>query len=269
MPADGQPSSGYLVETAGARLLLDCGPGTAVALSAIMAPSNLDAVVVSHFHSDHCYDLLPMGKSILSGQLKVQGGPRPLTDACQPVELYAPAGESELFDRWAGLFPVTTMPMLDRAFELAFKVREYRDGDSASVGDCQLSLRELRHVRTNCGVRIESPSGILVYSGDTGMTPALVELAEGADMLLCEATLSEPDRGEHGHLCAAEAGQIAAAAGVGELVLTHFASTEPDWLSSLTRAAATEFAGPIRLAAPGLRVPVRPGMREFSLDETG
>jgi ribonuclease BN (tRNA processing enzyme) len=234
-----------------------------------MRPSQLDAVVVSHFHSDHCYDLLPIGKSMLSDMLKVQGGPRPVAEASQPVELYVPADTSDLFQRWADLFPVTTMPILDRAFEIAFAMREYRDGDRAKVGDCDLSLRELLHARTNCGVRIESPSGTLVYSGDTGMTTALVELSKDADMLLCEATLSEPDRGEHGHLCAAEAGQIAAAAGVGELVLTHFASTEPDWLASLTRSAAAEFAGPIRLATPGMRVPVRPVTRELSLDETG
>jgi ribonuclease BN (tRNA processing enzyme) len=85
-------------------------------------------------------------------------------------------------------------------------------------------------------------------------------VAAGADMLLCEATLSEPDRSAHGHLSAAEAGQVAAAAEVGELVLTHFASVQPDWLGALTRAAA-EFAGPIRLAAPGLRVPVTQAVR--------
>ncbi|HEX3778392.1 MAG TPA: MBL fold metallo-hydrolase [Pseudonocardiaceae bacterium] len=255
-PADGQPSSGYLVETAGARLLLDCGPGIAVALSERVTPWTLDGVVISHLHSDHCYDLLPIGKSILSSTLEVPGGPRRRAERPRSVPLLAPAGSSELFARWAKLFPVTTIPMLDRAFETGFDVREYYDGASYRIGDCAISLRELKHVRTNCGIRVESPTGTLVYSGDTGMTPALVELAAGADVLLCEATFSEPDRSEHGHLAAAEAGQVAAEAGVGELVLTHFASTEPQWLASLPRAAATEFDGPIRLAAPGLRIPV-------------
>jgi ribonuclease BN (tRNA processing enzyme) len=258
-----------VVETAGARLLLDCGPGAAVALSAHVPPWTLDAVVVSHLHSDHCYDLLPIGKSILASAMEVPGGPRRKVERSCPVPLFAPAGSTELFARWAGLFPVTTMPMLDRAFEMAFDVREYHDGANYTIGDCDIALRELRHVRTNCGVRIESPTGTLVYSGDTGMTPDLVELAEGADMLLCEATLSEPDRSAHGHLSAGQAGEVAAAAGVGELVLTHFASSEIDWLSSLTRAAAAEFNGPIRLAAPGLRVPVTQAIRVFSVDETG
>lgn len=260
-PADGQPSSGYLVETEGARLLLDCGPGTAVALSARVAPWTLDAVVISHLHSDHCYDLLPIGKSILASTLEVPGGPRRRTELSCSVPLLAPAASAELFVRWAELFPVTTMPMLDRAFETGFDVRMYHDGASYRIGDCTISLRELRHVRTNCGIRVESPAGTLVYSGDTGMTPALIELAEGADVLLCEATLSEPDRGEHGHLSAGEAGQVAAQAGVGELVLTHFASTEAHWLASLTRAAAAEYAGPIRVAAPGLSMPVSSALR--------
>ena len=66
MPANGQASSGYLVTTDTATLLLDCGPGVATALGAVTAPDQLSAVIVSHLHLDHCYDLLPVGKSLLS-----------------------------------------------------------------------------------------------------------------------------------------------------------------------------------------------------------
>jgi ribonuclease BN (tRNA processing enzyme) len=258
MPAEGQPSSGYLVDTAGARLLLDCGPGVATALSAVARPETLDAVVISHFHSDHCYDLLPVGKSLLGALLEVQGGPRSRAGEFRPVPLYVPAGSHDLFARWAALFPVTTLPLLNRAFEVGFDVREYRPGDSFTVGDCTVSLHELRHVEPNCGIRVAGPAGTLAYTGDTGMTPALKELAAGADLLLAEATLTEPDRSAHGHLSAAEAGQVATAAGVGSLVLTHFASGAPDWVDRLARDAAAEFTGPVHLATAGLRIPVLP-----------
>ena len=257
MPADGQPSSGYLVETAGARLLLDCGPGTAVALSALAPPTSLDAVVITHFHSDHCYDLLPIGKSLLNGLVEVQGGPPRHTGEFRPVPLYVPSGARELFATWASLFPVTTLPLLDRAFEVAFDVREYTPGTSFQVGDCTVTPRELRHVLPNCGLRVESPSGSLAYTGDTGVTPALTELAAGVDVLLAEATLAEPDHSDHGHLSGTDAGRTAHAAGVGELVLTHFASGEPEWLAHLAKTAANEYPGPVRQASPGLTVAVR------------
>ncbi len=254
MPADGQPSSGYLVETAGARLLIDCGPGIAVALSAVVPPSSLDAVVISHFHSDHCYDLLPIGKSLLNCLIEVQGSPPRRDVAFRPLPLYVPSGARELFDRWSSLFPVTTLPLLDRAFEVAFDVHEYTPGASFQVGDCTIEPRALRHVLPNCGVRVEAPCGSLAYTGDTGVTPDLVELASGVDLLLAEATLSETDRSDHGHLSGADAGRTASAAGVRELVLTHFASNDPEWLSHLSKTAAEEFAGPVHLGFPGLKV---------------
>jgi ribonuclease BN (tRNA processing enzyme) len=61
MPAGGQASSGYLVATSRCRVLLDCGPGVAAALSAHGGAGGLDAIVVTHLHPDHCYDLLPIG----------------------------------------------------------------------------------------------------------------------------------------------------------------------------------------------------------------
>ncbi|MEU5695133.1 MBL fold metallo-hydrolase [Actinosynnema sp. NPDC020468] len=257
MPADGQPSSGYLVRTDHASVLLDCGPGIATALSAHTAPWLLDAVVISHFHSDHCYDLLPIGKSLLNRLVEVPGGPLRPDTAFRPVPLYVPCGAAELFERWSTLFPVTTMPLLDKAFEVAFEVHEYQPGDRFEVGDCTVELRELRHVRPNCGVRLTSPTGCLAYTGDTGPTPALAELAAGADVLLAEATLTQPDPTAHGHLSGADAGTAATEAGAGHLVLTHFASGEPEWQESLHKAAAKEFPGRITLATPGLTLPVR------------
>lgn len=252
MPADGQASSGYLVETAQARILLDCGPGVALALSSVIRPAALDAVVISHFHTDHCYDLLPVGKALLSLLTTFPGGPEVDADEFRPVRLFAPVGAPDRFLRWASLFPVAGSRLLDRAFEVAFDVCEYKPGDRVTIGDCELEMHELRHVEPSCGVRVSGPSGTLAYTGDTGVTDAAVVLAQGADLLLAEATLSATDRTEHGHLSGGDAGRIAARAGVGELMLTHFASVQEDWLRDLQAAAVAEFPGPVRLARPGL-----------------
>lgn len=256
MPADGQASSGYLVETASARLLLDCGPGIATALTAVVDPTELDAVVISHLHADHCYDLLPIGKSLLSAAMHFPGGPDVRRSEVRPVTLFVPAGARELFDRWAGLFPVTTMPLLDKAFERAFDVREYEPGDRFEVGDTTIGLHELRHVLPNCGIRVEAGGVTLAYTGDTGVTDEAVKLAANADLLLAEATLSQPDRTEHGHLSGGDAGRIAARAGARELALTHFACTERHWLGHLRDDAASAFSGPVRLVRSGERIRV-------------
>jgi ribonuclease BN (tRNA processing enzyme) len=269
MPANGQPSSGYLIATDAATILLDCGPGIATALSAVSAPAALSAVIVSHLHLDHCYDLLPVGKSLLTRALRY---PR-AGDALQQwadldaVPLYVPAGAAAVLGRLAALFPVATAPVLDRTFDLAFDVREYQPGARFAVGDMTVTLHELRHSAPNCGIRVESPDGCLAYTGDTGVTPGLLPLAAGADLLLAEATLTATDHGPHGHLSAADAARAARDACVKSLVLTHFPSAEPGWLLARRDEAAREFAGAIHLARPGATFEIGQG-RAVPRDES-
>jgi len=253
MPANGQPSSGYLVATSEATILLDCGPGIATALGAVAAPHELSAVIVSHLHLDHCYDLLPLGKSLLARALRYpRAGEAPQAWAdIDAVPLYVPASAAAVLGQLAALFPVTTAPVLDRTFDLAFDVREYEPGTRFTVGDMTVSLHELRHSAPNCGIRIESAEGCLAYTGDTGVSPGLLPLAAGTDLFLAEATLSATDHGPHGHLSAADAARAARDAGASALVLTHFPSAEPDWLLARRDEAAREFAGNIHLARPG------------------
>ena len=266
MPADGQASSGYLVRAGATTLLLDCGPGVATAYSAATTPAELTAVVISHLHSDHCYDLLPLGKALLGARIAAIVAERGGTsfdagrlldrDGAGGVPLYVPEGGREVLGRLAALFPVTTLPVLDRAFEIGFDVREYRPGEQIELPDCRISLHPLRHAAPNCGVRIETASATLAYTGDTGMTDALDPLAHDVDMLLAEATLDATDTSGHGHLSAADAGRVAQRNGVRELVLTHFSSADSAVLDARRRAAATEFSGLIRIAGPGLRFPI-------------
>ena len=94
-----------------------------------------------------------------------------------------------------------------------------------------------------------------MYSGDTGPCPALVELAGGADALLCEATWPHTGVwGEDGgpppgvHLSGRQAGEHAAAAGVGRLLITHV----PAWFvgEELLAEAKEVFDGPVDLVTP-------------------
>jgi ribonuclease BN (tRNA processing enzyme) len=241
MPADGWPSSGYLVTTPTSRILLDCGPGVAAALSSHGGGGSLDAIVISHLHPDHCYDLLPVGTSLLR------------TPRSGAVRLYVPEGGPTLLDDLAKVFPLRSGPGEVPPFHEAFVVIEYRPGDMIHVGDCALRFYGLRHTVANCGVRIQSGSATLAYTGDTGPTGQLLSLARGADLLLAEATLAEPEAGDYGHLCAADAARVAAEAGVGQLVLTHLGSTAEDWVATQQAHAERHFLGPVNVARPGIR----------------
>jgi ribonuclease BN (tRNA processing enzyme) len=61
-----------------------------------------------------------------------------------------------------------------------------------------------------------------------------------------------------GHLCAADAARVAIGAGVGQLVLTHLGSVDPQWAQARKSEASRLFTGPVHLARPGQRYLVRP-----------
>jgi len=98
--------------------------------------------------------------------------------------------------------------------------------------------------------RFEHGGQVLTYSGDTGESPVLVELARSADILLCEAGFpDQPGLPPGLHLTGRQAGRHASAAGAGHLILTHL-YPDNDAALSLAEAQST-FQGPISLAAPG------------------
>ncbi|MFC5828006.1 MBL fold metallo-hydrolase [Nonomuraea insulae] len=252
MPSGGVASSGYLVTTGATRLLLDCGPGVATALGGVVRPESLSGVVISHLHIDHCYDLLPLGRRILSDQLTDPFAVHDVGALRPAIPLYVPVGGRDLLRAMAALFPLSTAPILDRVFELALDVREYRPGEVLEIGDCHVGLHALRHALPNCGSRIRGPAGILAYTGDTGVTDALHALAADADLLLAEATLDRTDISRHGHLSAADAARAAQAAGAAQLMLTHLPDDNATGHETRRAEAKLHFDGPVHIAAPGL-----------------
>src|SRR5258707_12590172 len=100
------------------------------------------------------------------------------------------------------------------------------------------------HPTESYGMRITDPSGAaLVYSGDTGFCDALIDLARGADVFLCEASWTHsPARPPKLHLSGTEAGRAAAQAGVGELLVTHIPPGAAG--ADVPRAAEARVGGP-------------------------
>lgn len=267
MPVNGEASSGYLVRHNDLTLMLDAGPGTAVRLSTTLAANPLSGVFISHQHSDHIYDLLPIGKMLLSSRIAVNEltGTMQFDDSLPRVPLFVPQGAKRALSQLAALFPVTTHPVLDRAFELAFDLHEYEPGETHQLGDLSLRFELLNHVSPNCGIRIDSADRSLVYTGDTGVTDMLPELASGAGTLLSESTLRSTDETGHGHLSSEEAGRAAHDAGVAELILTHFSTTNPVDHAWHRQAAETVYSGRVSVASPGSTVTIAPTTRTSPL----
>jgi len=232
-PGPDSPASCYLLEAEGFRLVLDLGNGALGALQRHTELFGVDAICVSHLHADHCVDL---GTYWVARQYSAHG-PRP------PIPVHGPRGTAERVAAFGGEDTA--------AVRARFAFRDLVPG-SFELGPFRLTADHMRHPVETFGFRVEHGGWRLAYSADTGESDALVRLAEGADLLLCEASFLEgPDvRPLDLHLTARQAAVHASRAGVGRLVLTHLVPWND---RELTLAeAAGSYQGPLSLARSGL-----------------
>jgi ribonuclease BN (tRNA processing enzyme) len=227
-PSTDNPCSGYLVSNHDTRVWMDAGTGTLGPLQRHTTLQDLDAIWISHLHADHSADLLTAYYALLFADVE-----RP------PLPLFGPPG---IADRLAGF--LTNGPRRSPVEE-AFEITELHDGHQATIGSMHLTTAAVEHGIPAFAVRIEAGSS-LTYSGDTAPCESLVELARGTDTLLCEA--ESPTKSDVHHTPEG-AGETAAAAGAGRLIVTHVGRflTPQD---ALSRASAS-FHGPVDYAVPG------------------
>ena len=231
-PGPGGPCSGYLVEHDGYRLVLDLGAGALGQLQLHCGLLDVDAIYITHLHADHCIDLVAYS---YARRYHPAGVPPRL-----PV--YGPAGTSE---RISNSFE---SPPLDGLIEV-FDFRETGCGQ-LQLGPFSVTTSVMSHPVECHAVRLEVDGRSLVYSADTGESDALVELARGCDVFLCEASwLSDREHPAGVHLTGRQAAEHAKRAGVATLLLTHVVAFF-DPLEVLAEAKAA-YDGDIALARCG------------------
>ena len=234
-PTAGQACSGYLLEHDGFLLLIDPGYAVLPRLLQLAEPEDVDAVLISHGHPDHCADLSPLLRA------------RALRDD--------PAAALPVFALPGALDAVLA---LDRPGLLgdAIDLRTFEAGASFAIGPLEVESRALPHSVPNAGVRLAAAGRSIAYTGDAAPDPALVDLARNADVLLAEASFIDAVPGEDQPTLssARDSGRQATEAGVGTLVLTHLLPGTDRRRSAA--AARAEFGGPVRVARPGLTMSV-------------
>jgi ribonuclease BN (tRNA processing enzyme) len=163
------------VRAEGSHVLLDCGATSLVAMKRLgVDPGSVDAVLVSHLHGDH-FGGLPF--LVLDGQfsrrekdLVVAGPPGVRDRTLQAMEvLYH--GSSKV----------------QRRFEVRFV--ELAEREETGIGDVAVTAFRVPHGSgaPAYALRLSCAGRIVAYSGDTEWSEALVEVARGADLFICEA----------------------------------------------------------------------------------
>jgi ribonuclease BN (tRNA processing enzyme) len=233
-PGPESACSAYLVEAEGFRLLIDFGSGSLTALQRYVGLHAVDAIMLTHLHCDHMLDAC----TYVVVRRYAPDGPLPA------LPVYAPAGAAE---RISAAYSADSEPVDD-----VYTFYGLQPG-TFPIGPFAVTVDRVNHPIETYGVRLEHGGRVLTYSSDTAPCEALLRLAQGADLFLCEASyLDGADNPPDLHLTGGEAGEAATKADVGKLLLTHLV---PAWGSeaSTVEAAAAAYAGPVEIVRPGAR----------------
>lgn len=244
----------HLVEAGGVKVLVDCGSGVSQRLVAAgHAGAHIDALIVTHEHSDHLVDFYQL---IVSSWH--QGRNRPWRVLAPAPALANMRGQYEAFAR-------------ERALRIAFEKRpdatgldvvfeELREGPVPGLDALSVNAFLVDHkpVEPAFGLSLSANGSRIVFSGDTRLTPSLEQAAQGCDLLVCEVFIDSQMPVSAGvrsaqtvasvqsyHMTPAVVAGLAKRAGVKTLALTHLVPPGADTAALFAEVRAGGYAGPL------------------------
>lgn len=209
--------AGFLVECGDVVWLADVGSGTVGrCVRAGVDPRVIDGVVLSHHHPDHCADLVPL-------LFSMRVGPPPRT---RDLPIVAGEGFGAFFAGLESVYGKWIRPGRGRALLTELTLSGAAEHDLG--GGLRLRTRPANHAAAALHLRFEAEGLSVTFSGDTGPSEALVELASGTDLLVCECAGTDAEA-VPGHLSPSDVAEIARRAEPRAIWLTHlYPNVDPD-----------------------------------------
>lgn len=226
-PRAGSACSGYLLEDEKTKILIDCGNGTlSRLLDRIESLDELDAIILTHLHSDHISDVMVMRYALGINQAKGM--------IKKSIPLYAPLDPLEKYN--------------ELQFKNAFNLNELDERIILTFGDMIITFKQMSHPVRTYSVIVEKNNKKFVYTSDTRYFDALPKIIEGSDLLLCECNLMEEDMTEDAyHLSAKQVGELSTLVGIDNLLLTHI---WPEYdIDSILNEVRAFYSGNVEIAA--------------------
>ena len=257
-----------LMRFGGQTVLIDCGIGVARStVEAGVSLLDIDAIFITHLHSDHVLELGPLLYTAWT------------TGLSHKVRIYGPDGIEGYWDNFLHAMAFDYAIRLDDEGRPPLRdlvdVTTFGPGKVTGEGDLAVTAFRVEHPPvTDCfALRFEAGDKAIVFSADTCYFPPLAKFAKGADILVHEAMLTAgvdnlvartpgADRlRDHlmaSHTPADDAGRIAQSAMVGKLVLNHLVPAddsnfnEADWTAEVSKT----WNGPVVIGHDGLVIPI-------------
>ncbi len=252
-----------LVQAGGLNILIDAGRGTSIRLQqAGVPPGKIDAVFLTHFHSDHVNglaDLFTIGF--------IKGGS--LRRRVQPFQLYGPAGTKRLADglRLAHKSDIDTRMLDENVPEIATQidVHEMEEGVIFDKNGVKVTIFPVLHgekIKPASGYRVDYKGKSVVFSGDTKYDRTLVKYGKGVDLLIHELGMSTPELAEkpaiqtilNHHTSPEDAGIIFRDAAPNLAVYSHMVLLGLPPISEVITRTRTNYDGPLVIAEDLMQV---------------
>jgi ribonuclease Z len=251
-----------LVQTGGMSFLVDCGSGVTQRMAAAdVSGAGLDALLLTHLHSDHLVDLYQLViSSWHQGRARPQrifgpSGTRAFAEATMEVW----RKERELRIAWE-CRPSTA--------GLELEITEFGEGVIFDADGLRISAFKVDHrpVEQAFGFLFETAHARVAFSGDTTVCDGLVSAAKDVDLLVHECFIHREMGGRMRsaqglanvaayHTLSSDVGKVAARAGARLLLLNHFVPVEFD-RDALLREVGADFKGPVVIGEDLLSVDV-------------
>lgn len=229
-------STGNVIATETTTLILDLGRGCLrTFIEQGYSIHQIDALCITHTHPDHVADALALLQAHFLEYKKMP------ERRGKQLQIVGPQGIKAWFDLQLQLLgdDPPYYPVI------------HEQPEQLTLGDVTIHTALLQHVIPDIGYRVGAQGKAIVYSGDTGATPALTTLAQEADLLMLECA-NDSKQVTPVHLTPEECGQIATAAQVKQLVLTHYGARHRQ--VPLSVATQQHFSGILKLAETGQRL---------------
>ena len=171
----------FLVEDSRGLFTVDLGPSSLVAMKRMdIDPADLDMVLISHLHGDH-FGGLPF--LLLDRQLRAR--------RAAPLTLAGPVGLKRQLERLCdAMFP----GIWKTKWVFPLHIQELVPGEETEISGRRIHSREVVHATGDTvatALRVRCDDRVIAYSGDTGWTDVLYEVADGSDLFVCECYFFE------------------------------------------------------------------------------
>jgi ribonuclease BN (tRNA processing enzyme) len=198
----GGACSGYLIREGGNNLLVDCGNGVLSNLQKFIKIEDINAIILTHLHSDHMSDMMVLRYAV---DIKIKKGMMN-----KPIKVYLPDQPADEYKRLN--------------IKGIFEIEPISENLVLEFGSIKVTFKEMKHPVKCYGVSIYNGEKRFVFSGDTSWTQNIIDFAIKCDALMLDAGLlsTQKTSDDVPHLTARECGMVAKEAGAKKLLLTHF-----------------------------------------------